>query len=177
MTRQSSGIALGRIAIVGATKELHNMLRNGAGLSAAGHGAFRSGITPVAYAGHDFRAYDTMTVGGALAFYASLSREWNASQAAADLVLADLDERLDIRRLKRAFARALALAIVVAKPANLVVVEHGEQFDQEPPKALLDAVVARTPNAIVTYADVDHAVTGTFARTLHAAQFVAEYVR
>lgn len=175
--RTEHGTAAGRLAIVGASKAVHDALRHGAGISAAGHGRYVSGLTPVAYAGKDFRAYDHMTVGRARTFYKRVAGDFDDERLGADLALADLDERLEIRRLKRAYARALALAIVVAKPYRLLVVENGEQFDAEPTHRLLADVVRRSADAIVTYADDAAVPEATFGRVVDAEHFLREYVR
>jgi hypothetical protein len=175
--RAENGTASGRLAIVGATKAVHDALRHGAGVSAAGHGRYVSGLTPVAYAGQEFRAYDYMTVGRARSFYKRVSGDFDDERLSADLARADLDERLQIRRLKRAYARALALAIVVAKPHRLVVVEHGEQFDAEPTAQLLSDIVRRSADAIVTYAEDATVPEATFGCVVDAEQFLREYVR
>jgi hypothetical protein len=79
--------------------------------------------------------------------------------------------------LKRAYARALALAIVVAVPHRLVVVEHGEHFDLDAPAALLRSVVQRSENVVVTYADENTVAHECFAKVVDQERFMREYVR
>ncbi len=105
----------------------------------------------LAYCGREFRVYRSMRIADAKRFYAALNATWDAAQLDADLELAGLAPEFEVRRMKRAYQRALVLALSCASKPQTLVVEYGDEFDEAPAAALLERAVARTPHAIVTY--------------------------
>ena len=107
--------------------------------------------TDLAYCGQEFRVYRSMKIADAARFYAALNSKWDATQLEDDLSLAGLEPEFEVRRMKRAYQRALVLALAcAAKPATLVV-EYGDEFDEAPAAALLRRAIGRASHAIVTY--------------------------
>ena len=92
-----------------------------------------------------------MRIADANRFYATLHARWNDVRLREFLVLAGLDERFEIRRMKRAFQRALVLAYALASEPAVLVVENAEEFDEERLHALLERAIDFVPRAIVTY--------------------------
>jgi hypothetical protein len=80
-----------------------------------------------------------------------MHRRWDAEQLAADLELAGLKASFEVRRMKRAFQRALVLALGAASLPELLVVENVEEFDEPGAAALLARAIARSPAALLTY--------------------------
>jgi hypothetical protein len=137
-----------RLALVDATADVHDRLRLRFGLSAKSHRPARKDL---AYCGREFRVYPAMRIADAVRFYAALHAHWEAETLAADLALAGLDERFEIKRMKRTYQRALVLAIAMAARPSQLVLEAAEEFDDERASALLRSAIARVPRAIVTY--------------------------
>ncbi len=92
-----------------------------------------------------------MRIGDATRFYAALHATWDAAQLEADLDLAGLAPEFEVKRMKRAYQRALVLALSCAAQPDTLVVEYGDEFDEAPAAALLQRAVERVPHAIVTY--------------------------
>ena len=141
--------AIARIALVGATDGFHALLRARCGLGPAHAGDG----TPIGlgYCGREFRAYPAMRVAEAARFYGALNAGWDAPRLREDLQTAGLQERFEIRRMKRAYQRTIVLAFAMAAQPELLVVENAEEFDEPGAFALLEASVTRVARAIVTY--------------------------
>ena len=137
-----------RLAVTGVSDGFHARLRGRAGLTAEGPRAEASGI---GYAGREFRVYGFMRVGDAARFYASLHERWDEERLYADLAAAGLGERFEVRRMKRAYQRALVLALVLAAKPETLVVESAAEFDEPAARKLLASGIARVSRALVTY--------------------------
>lgn len=112
---------------------------------------FLDAAPDVAYCGREFRVYRSMRIADAARFYAALHARWDGTQLDDDLALCGLRPGFEVRRMKRAFQRALVLALAcAARPATLVV-EYGDEFDEPPTRALLQRALGRVSRAIVTY--------------------------
>ena len=100
-----------------------------------------------------------MRIADATRFYAALNARWDQAQLDADLALAGLAPEFEVKRMKRAYQRALVLALSCASTPATLVVEYGDEFDEAPAAALLQRAVERAEHAIVTYrgAPGDHA--------------------
>jgi hypothetical protein len=105
----------------------------------------------LAYCGQEFRVYRSMKIADAARFYAALNTKWDAAQLDDDLALAGLAPDFEVRRMKRAYQRALVLALACAATPATLVVEYGDEFDEAPAAALLQRAVTRAERAIVTY--------------------------
>ncbi len=139
-----------RIAVTGATRDLYALVREACGLSAPGE----STAGRIGYCGRDFRTYGYMRVSQAVDFYAALNAgRWASDQLADDLAFAGLGPTFEIGRMKRAYARALVLALTVATSPDVLVVEAAEEFDEAPALALLERCAVRAPRAIVVFSD------------------------
>jgi hypothetical protein len=106
----------------------------------------------LAYCGAEYRVYPSMRIADAVRFFAALHARWNAEQLAADFETAGLAGSFEVRRMKRAYQRALVLAFAAAAEPELLVVESAEEFDEPRVEALLARAVARAPAALVTFA-------------------------
>ncbi len=133
--------ARAHIAFVDASDETHAALR--------GAYAARSGA---AYACADDRVYGFMRVADAMRFYGAINARWDREQLIADLESAGLTAKLEVRRMRTAFQRALVVALIAATRPDALVVERADQFDAEAAAALLARIVRRVPHAVVTYA-------------------------
>ena len=112
-----------------------------------------------------------MRIAEAIRFYATLHVRWNDARVRAYLALAGLDERFEIRRMKRAYQRAIVLAFALASEPVVLVVENTEEFDEERCRALLERAVDFVPRAIVTYGvNVTHPLAG-MPEAIDAATF------
>jgi hypothetical protein len=137
-----------RIAVTGAGSDLYALVREACGVSARGESAGGR----VGYVGRDFRTYGFMRVAQAVDFYAALNAgRWDDERIAADLAVAGLRATFEIRRMKRAYARALVLALTAATSPEMLVVEAAEEFDEAPAFALLERCVARSARAVVAF--------------------------
>ncbi|GAC1308280.1 MAG: hypothetical protein NVSMB21_13390 [Vulcanimicrobiaceae bacterium] len=138
-----------RIAIVDTTAAFHVRLRALCGLGPAAP----SDGKPIGlgYCGREFRAYPAMTIGDASRLYGALNAGWDAPRLHADLALAGMHDRFEIKRMKRGFQRAIVLAYAMAARPELLVVENAEEFDEPGAFALLEVSVTRVDRAIVTY--------------------------
>jgi hypothetical protein len=135
-----------RIAIERAGSDAEARLRAACGL----HGpADPKGL---GYCGRDFRVYRWMTIAQARAYYASPGA---LDRALLDesLAASHLSPGIRIGRMKRAYQRALVLALLTAADPEVLVVEGGEEFDEAPARALLLAAVARARRAVVTFTE------------------------
>lgn len=103
-----------------------------------------------------------MRIGEALRFYAAIHERWNAEQVAADLALANLRPEFEVRRMKRAYQRALVVALATAADPATVVVERADEFDEAPTARLLERALARAPYALATYAEAAQADAAFF---------------
>ena len=135
------------------------------------HGAPLDPRAAVAYCGREFRVYPSMRVGEAVRFYAALHDRWNAATLRDDLERTNLGEDVEVRRMKRAYQRALVLALALATEPELLVVESANEFDEPAAAELLDASVRRVPRALVTYEGAAVPPSGTFAEIAPAARF------
>ncbi|GAC1627151.1 MAG: hypothetical protein NVS4B5_18640 [Vulcanimicrobiaceae bacterium] len=125
----------------------------------------------LAYCGREYRVYPSMRVADAARFYAALHERWDAARLHDVLALAGLDERFEIRRMKRAYQRALVVAFAIASVPEMLVVENVEEFDEAPSFASLQRAVDLVPRSIVTYgADVTRALAGVSAAVDAASQ-------
>lgn len=131
-----------RVALVGATPATHDALRREAGL-APPH--------TVGYAGREYRVYSHMRVAEATRFYASLCKRWDPGALQRGFDLAGIGDNFEIRRLKRAYQRALVLCYVLAQNPRRAVIEAGDEFDEAGPCRLLEHAVASVPSALVTF--------------------------
>jgi hypothetical protein len=139
-----------RLAVVRATDRFHVSLRAALGLRPPGHAGTPVGL---AYCGREFRVYPRMRVTDAIRFYAALHERWDGATLRADLDAAGVLERFEVRRMKRAFQRALVLAFASASQPDLLVVENAEDFDEPATATLLDRCTRRAVQAILTYGD------------------------
>ena len=165
----------GRFAIVGADEAFHARLRTCFGLAPSSQDT----VAPreLAYCGQEFRIYPSMRIAEAVRFYAAIHERWNAERLAADLAAANLRPDFEVRRMKRAYQRALVLALATAaEPASLVV-ENAEEFDEAPTALLLQNVVRRTPYALVTYGEGAQADAAFFDEIGSPEAFDMEPVR
>jgi hypothetical protein len=143
-----------RIAIVGADVPFHARLRASLGLAPARAAQAPTSPEPpsrLGYCGTEYRVYPSMRIDEAIRFYSAMHRRWDAEQLAADLELAGLRGTFEVRRMKRAFQRALVLAFAAASLPELLVVESVEEFDEPGAAALLVRAIARAPAVLVTY--------------------------
>ncbi len=114
-----------------------------------------------------------MRIAEAARFFAALHLRWNAAQLASDFEAAGLSGTFEVRRMKRAYQRALVLAFAAAAEPELLVVESGEEFDEPPAAALLARAVARVPAALVTFGGEARpaAAASVFSSVVTAAEF------
>ena len=153
--------ALARLAIAEASEAYCKRVRARFGLTPQGAPTDPAAMPGLAYCGREFRAYPSMRIADAVRFYAALHARWNAASLREYLAIAGLDERLEIRRMKRAFQRALVLALVLASVPVVLIVENAEEFDEERCRALLARAVASVPRSIVLYGvNVTHPLAG-----------------
>ena len=117
-----------------------------------------------------------MRIGEALRFYAAIHERWNADRVAADLSIANLRPEFEVRRMKRAYQRALVIALAAAAEPTSLVIENAEEFDEAPARRLLERVVARTPYALVTYAEEAQADAASFDEIMRPEAFDLEPV-
>ncbi len=145
-----TGAAAGsRVAVVGADAAFHAGLRAHYGLAPSP----RSLDVPrgLGYCGAEYRIYPFMRISDAVRVFSASHERWDGERLEADFELARLDGSFEIRRMKRAYQRALVLALAVAASPATLVIEHGEDFDDGPPSALLARAVERAPTALVTF--------------------------
>ena len=161
-----------RLAVTGADDAFHANLRRSLGL-APGSDAQPEGL---AYIGREFRVYTFMRIGDAVRFFSALHGRWDADALAADFETSGLNAGHEVRRMKRTYQRALVLALAMAAVPDLLVVELGEEFDEEPTRALLRACVERAPRAIVTFAASAAVDAGWFDGVVSASEFSLEEV-
>ena len=105
----------------------------------------------VARAGRDVRAYPYMSVGRAERFQAAISKPFDALRFATVRAAAGLELHHAIRRLKRSYARALVVALLVATSPDVLVIEGIEEFDEAAIGAL-DRAFELVPTVLVTCA-------------------------
>ncbi len=150
-----------RVALADASEAYCKRLRTRFGLTPEGAPADPAAMPGLAYCGREFRAYPSMRIADAMRFYATLHVRWNDVRLREQLALTGLDERFEIRRMKRAFQRALVLALALASEPAVLVVENAEEFDEERCRALLERAIDLVPHAIVTYGvSVTHPLAG-----------------
>ncbi len=143
-----------RIAIVGADAPFHARLRTSLGLAPAPPTQASAVAEPprrLAYCGTEYRVYPSMRIEEAIRFYSAMHRSWDGEQLAADLDVAGLRGAFEVRRMKRAFQRALVLALGAASLPELLVVESVEEFDEPGAAALFARAIGRAPAVLVTY--------------------------
>jgi hypothetical protein len=110
-------------------------------------------------------------------FYAAIHERWNVGRLEADLAVANLRPEFEVRRMKRAYQRALVVALATAaEPASLVI-ENAEEFDEAPTALLLERVLRRTPYALVTYGEGAQADAAFFDEVGSPEAFDMEPVR
>ncbi len=169
-----SNVTVGsRIAVVDADEAFHVRLRARFGLAPS----VRALDPPrgLAYCGSEFRIYPFMRIADAVRFFSAIHDRWDAERLEADFELSRLDGSFEIRRMKRAYQRALVLALAAAAAPTTLVVERGEEFDDGPPSALLARAVERAPAALVTFGGETWPVpgAGTYTSVLSASAFEA----
>lgn len=157
-----------RLALTGADDAFEARLRGRFGLTPAG--ARPSAPAALGYCGREFRVYPSMRVGEASRFYAALHDRWNAAVLRSDLERTGLGDAFEVRRMKRAYQRALVLAMALAAEPSLLVVEGAEEFDEAPAAALLERALGRVSRAIVTYGGDAQPPPGLFTQTLAAGE-------
>ncbi len=153
-----------RTAIVDATDATHASLRAAYGLTPGSRSNARADVRAAAsdlgYVGHEFRVYPYMRVSEATRFIAAIHRSWDPVVAERYFEIAGIGSNFEIRRLKRAYQRALVLCYALAgNPARLVI-ENAEEFDEPGTRALLASAIASAPDVVVTYgagAEIDRA--------------------
>jgi hypothetical protein len=138
-----------RIALVEADDAAHLRLRSDAGLAPGAPVAHVQ--NRLAYCGAEYRVYPSMRIADAVRFFSAMHDRWDADALAGDFALAGIAGHFEVRRMKRAYQRALVLAFGAAALPDVLVVENAEEFDEPRTAALLDAIVARVPAAIVTF--------------------------
>jgi len=159
-----------RVAISEASEAFCARLRRRYGLA--------PGVLPLpvglGYCGREYRVYPSMRIVDAMRFYAALHVRWNDARLRDALARAGLDERFEIRRMKRAYQRALVLAFALAAEPALLVVENAEEFDETGSRALLQYAVDLVPSVIVTYGvNVTHPLVG-LAAPIDASAYEAD---
>lgn len=105
----------------------------------------------IAHAGRDLRPYPYMSVGRAERFQAAISKPWDATRFATVRAAAGLESYHAIRRLKRSYARALVVALLVATSPDVLVIEGIEELDEAATGAL-DRAFELVPTVLVTCA-------------------------
>jgi ABC-type uncharacterized transport system ATPase subunit len=158
-----------RTAVTAADDAFHTRLRGRFGLTP--RGAPLDAYAAVAYCGREFRVYPSMRVGEAVRFYAALHERWNAEALRDDLERTNLGDDVEVRRMKRAYQRALVLALALATEPELLVVESAHEFDEPAAAELLGAAVRRVPRALVTYEGEATPPNGEFGEIVAAARF------
>ncbi|MBD5654173.1 MAG: hypothetical protein IAI50_03205 [Candidatus Eremiobacteraeota bacterium] len=161
--------AVSRIAVTGAGDAFHARLRGRFGLTPAG--AAGAPQASLAYCGREFRVYPSMSVGEAGRFYAALNDRWSAAAFRDELRRTGLGDAFEVRRMKRAFQRALVLAIAMATEPAVLVVEGAEEFDEPAAAALLERSVLGVPRALVTYVSDAPPSGEMFTQTQEATGF------
>ena len=121
-----------RVAFVGPALEADAAVARA--LAAQKHGR-------TAYAGRDVRPYPYMSVGAAERFQAAISKPWDERRFLAVCGAAGLQRTHAVRRLKRSFARALVVALLVATTPNVLVIEGAEELDEAAAGAVDQAIV------------------------------------
>ncbi len=170
MTARSAG----HIAVVGADAAFHARLRVHYGLSPSSQALeAQSGL---AYCGCEFRIYPSMRIGEAHRFYAALHERWDAERLSADLGSANLRPDFEVRRMKRAYQRALVVAFASAADPDILVIENAEEFDEPGAARLLERAVRRMPFALVTYGPGAQADSALFDEILQPGAFDMEPV-
>jgi len=111
----------------------------------------------LARAGRDLRPYPYMSVGRAGRFQAAISKPWDAARFAAVCGAAGLESHHAIRRLKRSYARALVVALLVATSPDVLIIEGIEEFDEAAIGAL-DRAFELVPTVLVTCASDENAI-------------------
>jgi hypothetical protein len=163
-----------RLAVLAADEAFHVRLRARFGLAPS----VRALDPPrgLAYCGSEFRVYPFMRIADAVRFFSAIHDRWDAERLEADFELARLDGSFEIRRMKRAYQRALVLALAAAAAPTTLVVERGEEFDDGPPLALLARAVERAPAALVTFGGetCPGVAAGTYTAVLSASAFEAQ---
>ncbi len=170
-----NGLRTGRFAVVGADDAFHARLRARFGLSPSPQAL--EAPRGLAYCGREFRIYPTMSIADAIRFYGAIHERWNAEQLTDDLLASNLRPEFEVRRMKRAYQRALVLALATAAEPAALVVEHAEEFDEPPTALLLERVVRRTPYALATYAEGAQAGSALFDEIQSPSAFDMEPVR
>ncbi len=166
---------MGHFAIVGADPAFHTRLRACFGLAPSSSDP----VAPrgLAYCGQEFRIYPSMRIAEAVRFYAAIHERWDAERLAADLAVANMRPEFEVRRMKRAYQRALVVALATAAEPVSLVVENAEEFDEAPTLLLLQRVLRRTPFALVTYGEGAQADAAFFDEIGSPEAFEMEPVR
>jgi len=106
----------------------------------------------IAIAGRDLRPYPYMTVGGAARFQAAISKPWDAGRFDVVCEAAGLETQHAVRRLKRSYARALVVALLVAGAPDVLVIEGADELDESAALAV-DRAFALVPTVVISCAD------------------------
>ncbi len=149
-----------RIAYTGASDAFHVALRARYGMLPGGARDGEQG--DLAYVGREFRVYGYFRIAEAARFYAALRHRWDDATLARALAVAGLEPRFEIRRMKRAYQRALVLCFALAAKPERLVVECGDEFDETPARVLLERAVGDVRHAVVTFADGSVPEAGIF---------------
>ena len=166
---------MGRFAIVGADDAFHKRLRTYFGLAPSSQEL----VAPrgLAYCGREFRIYPSMHISDALRFYSAIHERWNTERLEADLAIANLRPEFEVRRMKRAYQRALVLALATAAEPESLVIENAEEFDEAPTALLMERALRRMPFALVTYGEGAQADAALFDEIGSPEAFDMEPVR
>ena len=78
--------------------------------------------------------------------------------------------------MKRAYQRALVLALAAAAEPTLLVIENAEEFDEPATLRLLERAVRRTHYALATYGPLAQADVALFDELLSPQAFEMEPV-
>ena|GEM_PF-1695520 len=132
-----------RVAFVGPGRAADEALASA--LAAGPHGR-------IAIVGRELRPYPYMTVGGAARFQAAISKPWEAGRFAAVCEAAGLETHHAVRRLKRSYARALVVALLVAGLPDVLVIEGAEELDEAAARAV-DRAFDLVPTVVLSCAD------------------------
>ncbi len=101
------------------------------------------------YCGRDFRTYGRLTVAEAATLYENVA-PLDRALLAHYLGTANLEPALIVRRMKRAYHRALVLALIASASPALLVVEGSDEFNEPPAARMLEEALRNAPRAIVT---------------------------
>ena len=124
--------------------------------------------------------YPSMRIAEAVRFFSAIHARWDPGQLEADFAVAGLGASFEVRRMKRAYQRALVLALAAAAQPEILVIENAEEFDEPRVALLLERAIVRAPAALVTFgarkpddAEVAPPDLSAFTEVLAAAAYAA----